>query len=53
MLTDLESLKHAETLTADGRKVTLSANIEFIEELDGILAVAPRAWDFIAPNSST
>jgi phosphotransferase system enzyme I (PtsI) len=38
VLTDLESLKHAETLTADGRKVTLSANIEFIEELDGILA---------------
>lgn len=38
VLTDLESLKHEETRTADGRKVTLSANIEFIEELDGILS---------------
>lgn len=38
VLTDLESLKTEETLTADGRKVTLSANIEFLDELDGILS---------------
>jgi phosphotransferase system enzyme I (PtsI) len=36
VLTDLEALKNEETLTADGRKVILSANIEFVEELEGV-----------------
>lgn len=36
VLTDLEPLKDEETRTADGRKVTLSANIEFVEELEGV-----------------
>ena len=36
VLTDLEPLKNEETRTADGRKVTLSANIEFVEELGGV-----------------
>ncbi|NLT69936.1 MAG: phosphoenolpyruvate--protein phosphotransferase [Verrucomicrobiaceae bacterium] len=36
VLIDLEALKDAETRTADGRKITLSANIEFIEELGGV-----------------
>jgi phosphotransferase system enzyme I (PtsI) len=39
VLTDLEPLRHQDTRTADGRKITLSANIEFIEELDGILSL--------------
>lgn len=30
---DLIALKDAETLTADGRKIVLSANIEFVDEL--------------------
>lgn len=38
VLTGLEALKNEETRTADGRKVILSANIEFIEELEGILS---------------
>jgi len=38
VLNDLEPLKNEETRTADGRKVTLSANIEFIEELGGVAA---------------
>lgn len=36
VLTDLEALKNEETLTADGRKIILSANIEFVEELEGV-----------------
>lgn len=36
VLTDLEPLKHQETLTADQKKIILSANIEFIEELGGV-----------------
>lgn len=36
ILHDLEDLKGSETRTADGRKITLSANIEFIEELAGV-----------------
>lgn len=36
VLTDLEPLRSRETLTADGRKIVLSANIEFIEELGGV-----------------
>lgn len=39
VLTDLEPLRHQDTRTADGRKITLSANIEFIEELDGIISL--------------
>lgn len=39
VLTDLEPLRHEDTRTADGRKITLSANIEFIEELDGIISL--------------
>ncbi|PAW64549.1 MAG: phosphoenolpyruvate--protein phosphotransferase [Verrucomicrobiia bacterium Tous-C2TDCM] len=39
VLTDLEPLRHQDTRTADGRKITLSANIEFVEELDGILSL--------------
>jgi len=35
VLTGLEPLRHQQTLTSDGRKITLSANIEFIEELEG------------------
>ncbi len=38
VLTDLESLSDEETRTADGRKVILSANIEFLEELEGIVS---------------
>jgi len=38
VMTDLEPLRYQDTRTADGRKVTLSANIEFIEELDGIVS---------------
>ncbi len=37
VLTDLEPLRDAETKTADGRRIVLSANIEFMEELEGIL----------------
>lgn len=37
VLVDLEALKDEETCTADGRKVTLSANIEFVEELGGVI----------------
>jgi len=33
---ELKSLTSAETRTADGRKLTLSANIEFQEELDDV-----------------
>ncbi len=33
LLKKLEKLRSAETATADGRRITLSANIEFIEEL--------------------
>lgn len=36
ILHDLEDLKGSETLTADGKKITLSANIEFLEELSGV-----------------
>lgn len=39
VLTDLEPLRHQDTRTADGRKITLSANIEFIEELEGIISL--------------
>ncbi len=42
VLSDLETLRNAETVTADGKKVTLSANIEFIEELDSILATGAQ-----------
>lgn len=38
VLTDLEPLRHEKTLTSDGRKMVLSANIEFIEELDAIVS---------------
>lgn len=38
VLIELEELRHEDTTTADGRPVILSANIEFIEELDSILA---------------
>lgn len=37
MLSELDTLRSAETRTADGHKITLSANIEFVEELDSIL----------------
>lgn len=37
VLSGLEPLRHEETRTADGRKITLSGNIEFIEELDSIV----------------
>lgn len=37
--TDLDPLRYQDTRTADGRKITLSANIEFIEELDGIISL--------------
>lgn len=36
ILTDLEPLKDQETRTSDGCKITLSANIEFVEEMDGV-----------------
>lgn len=36
VLLGLEALKDEETRTADGRKVTLSANIEFVEELAAV-----------------
>jgi len=36
VLTDLEPLKDEETRTADGRKIILSANIEFVEEMAGV-----------------
>lgn len=36
VLTDLEPLRYQKTLTADGKKVILSANIEFVEELGGV-----------------
>ncbi len=35
---NLTSLKNAETLTADGRKIILSANIEFVDELEMVAA---------------
>lgn len=35
---ELQEFTGAETLTADGRKITLSANIEFTEELDDVAA---------------
>lgn len=38
VLVDLETMRGVDTRTADGRKVTLSANIEFLEELDTIVA---------------
>jgi phosphoenolpyruvate-protein phosphotransferase (PTS system enzyme I) len=38
LVKDLNSLQQAETLTGDGRKIVLSANIEFIEELDVVVA---------------
>jgi len=37
VLNDLQELIGQETLTRDGRKIVLSANIEFVEELDGVL----------------
>ena len=37
VLHDLEDLKGKETVTADGKKITLSANIEFVEELQSVL----------------
>lgn len=37
VLTDLAPLRDAETRTADGRRIVLSANIEFMEELEGIV----------------
>ncbi len=36
LLSELKPFKDKNTLTADGKKITLSANIEFIEELDGV-----------------
>lgn len=36
VLDELEELKGNETVTADGRRITLSANIEFVEELDKV-----------------
>ena len=36
ILHELEPLKHQETLTSDRKKIVLSANIEFIEELAGV-----------------
>ncbi|MEX2581293.1 MAG: phosphoenolpyruvate--protein phosphotransferase [Verrucomicrobiales bacterium] len=33
---ELEELKGTETATSDGRRITLSANIEFIEELESV-----------------
>ncbi|MEQ1842676.1 MAG: phosphoenolpyruvate--protein phosphotransferase, partial [Verrucomicrobiales bacterium] len=36
ILNELEPLKHQETLTSDRKKIVLSANIEFIEELAGV-----------------
>ncbi|MBP9222573.1 MAG: phosphoenolpyruvate--protein phosphotransferase [Verrucomicrobiales bacterium] len=36
ILSELERFKDQETRTADGKKLTLSANIEFIEELKGV-----------------
>jgi len=38
LVQDLICLKNSETLTADGRKIVLSANIEFIEELEVVAA---------------
>lgn len=38
VLSELEELRHEDTTTADGRSIILSANIEFIEELDSILS---------------
>ncbi len=38
VLSELEELRHEDTATADGRRIILSANIEFIEELDSILS---------------
>lgn len=39
---ELDSLRDAETVTADGQKVILSANIEFIEELDSIKGIGAQ-----------
>jgi phosphotransferase system enzyme I (PtsI) len=36
VLSGLEGLETEDTVTADGRAITLSANIEFIEELEGV-----------------
>ena len=36
ILSDLESFKDKPTLTSDGNKITLSANIEFIDELGAV-----------------
>ncbi|MEM9016807.1 MAG: phosphoenolpyruvate--protein phosphotransferase, partial [Verrucomicrobiota bacterium] len=36
VLTDLEGFRGKPTETADGKALTLSANIEFVEELDGV-----------------
>lgn len=36
ILSELDDLKGSETVTADGRHVTLSANIEFVEELEKV-----------------
>lgn len=36
LVSDLRSLKDVETLTADGRKIILSANIEFKKELEDV-----------------
>lgn len=35
---DLQSLADSDTVTADGRRITLSANIEFLHETDEIMA---------------
>ena len=36
VLSELEDLKGSETVTADGRRIILSANIEFVEELEKV-----------------
>lgn len=36
VLSSLEDLKEAKTFTSDGKEITLSANIEFIEELESV-----------------
>jgi len=36
IVSELDDLKGRETVTADGRRITLSANIEFVEELEKV-----------------
>ena len=53
--TALEKLRDTETVTKDGRRLTLSANIEFEHELDLVVPAsgARRAWASSAPSSSS